>query len=151
MSALAIPVPSHPVRGPRAARPARHLRLVGPGFVPEPASVAAPAPAVRQPERPAMRLTARGRMVRSLVLLLASVVVAVAAGAWLSGVVSDAGTYSGPVAQVSVGAGDTVWAIASATAGEGRDVRDVVDDILRLNDLGSGNLVVGQQLVVPAG
>ena len=147
MSALAIPVPSHPVRG---TRPVRHLQLVGPDFVPA-ERAPRPVPAARPAVRSAVRLTARGRLVRSVLLLVVALSVAVAGGAWAGGLASGSGAYSGPVEHVSVGAGDTVWAIAAATAAEGQDVRDLVDEILSLNNLGSGQLVVGQQLVVPAG
>lgn len=153
MSALAIPAPLH---ADRATRRRRHLQLVGPGFVPAPAPVGrptAPAPRPGPAARPAtapIRLTARGRLVVSTLTLLVSVALAVAAGAWLGGVVSEQ-PYAGPVDRVSVTAGDTVWGIAAATAAEGQDVRDVVDDILWLNGLAGGELVVGQQLVVPAG
>ncbi|TNC16693.1 LysM peptidoglycan-binding domain-containing protein [Georgenia sp. 311] len=151
MSALAIPVRSGPVGGVRAARPAPHLRLVGPDFVP-PVAVVGPTarPAAGPAARPAIRLSARGRVVRGALLLLTSLALAIAGGAWVGSVASEAGTYTGPVERVSVGAGDTLWAIAATSAAEGQDVRDVVDDIMRLNDLGSGELVVGQQIVVPA-
>lgn len=149
MSALAIPTPVRPA--PAGGRPARrgHLQLVGPDFVPT--SPRQTDVASRPAARPAVRLTARGRLVRSLLALTAGVGVAVAGGTWLGGVAADAQSYSGPTERVSVGAGDTVWAIAAATAGEGQDVRDVVDDILRINGLASGDVSVGQQLLVPAG
>jgi len=147
MSALAIPVQSRPAGGARTSRPARHLQLVGPDFVPASGVV---APAARPAARPVIRLSARGRLVRGVLLLLTSLALAVTGGAWVGSVASEAGTYSGAVERVSVGAGDTLWGIAATAADEGQDVRDVVDDIMRLNGLGSGELVVGQQIVVPA-
>lgn len=145
MSALAL-TPVREVAGRPSPR-RDHLQLVGPGFVPAAPERPAPAPAAR----PAVRLTARGRLVRSVLVLTASVGLAVAGGSWLGGAVAGTESYTGPVERVSVGAGDTLWAIAASTASEGRDVRDVVDDILELNGLPSGDLLVGQQLVVPAG
>ncbi len=147
MSALAIPVV--PVREV-PARSRGHLQLVGPDYV-------APAPHRAEPlrpataARPAVRLTARGRLVRSLLVLTAALTVAVTGGSWLGGLAADAHGYQGPVERVSVSTGDTLWAIAAATAADGQDVREVVDEILQLNGLASGDLVVGQQLVVPAG
>lgn len=161
MSALAAPTPVRTGAGPRP-RP-RHLQLVGPGFVPapvpevqrpaSPAGVTRPrsTPSTDRTAQPGLRLTARGRLVRSAALLLLATVLAVATGGWLGSVVSGGESYSGPVERVTVSAGDTLWGIAGATAAEGQDVRDVVDDILRINGLESGDLAVGQQLLVPAG
>ncbi|WP_152192099.1 LysM peptidoglycan-binding domain-containing protein [Georgenia satyanarayanai] len=145
MSALAIP--TAPVRQVPARRRG-HLQLVGPGYVAPGPQRVAPA---RPVPRPAVRLTARGRLVRSLLVLTVALTAAVTGGSWLGGLTADAQGYQGPVERVSVSAGDTLWAIAAGTAGEGQDVREVVDDILELNGLASGDLVVGQQLVVPAG
>ncbi len=160
MSALAVPTPVSPGAGARP-RP-RHLQLVGPGFVPapevqrpaRPAAVTPPrsTPSVARTERPGLRLTARGRLVRSAALLLLATLLAVATGSWLGSVMAGGESYSGPVQRVTVSTGDTLWGIAGATAAaEGLDVRDVVDDILRINGLESGDLAVGQQLLVPAG
>ncbi|MBD8060835.1 LysM peptidoglycan-binding domain-containing protein [Oceanitalea stevensii] len=147
MSALAIPaVPVREVPGRRRG----HLQLVGPGYVvpaPQRAEPARPAPAAR----PAVRLTARGRLVRSVLVLTVALTAAVTGGGWLGSLTADAQGYQGAVERVSVATGDTLWAIAAATAAEGQDVREVVDEILELNGLASGDLVVGQQLVVPAG
>lgn len=161
MSALALPVPlPAPARRARpAANPRRgHLELVGPGFIPAPAE---PVPAATAPEavpaaapaaaRPALRLTARGRMVRSVAALLLAGGVAVGAGAWLGTAVNAGNEYDGPTATVSVGAGQTLWQIASASAANGQDVRQVVEQIQVLNGLSTASLAVGQQLVVPAG
>lgn len=156
MSALALPVsvPAPARRARPAANPRRgHLELVGPGFVPVPAEAApeavpAAAPAVA---RPALRLTARGRMVRSVAALLLAGGVAVGAGAWLGTAVNAGNEYDGPTATVSVAAGQTLWQIASASAANGQDVRQVVEQIQGLNGLSTASLAVGQQLVVPAG
>ncbi|WP_413450545.1 LysM peptidoglycan-binding domain-containing protein [Georgenia phoenicis] len=148
MSALAIP--AVPVREVPARRRG-HLQLVGPGFVPAGAPARQEAVRPVPAARPAVRLTARGRLVRSLLVMVLALTAAVAGGSWVGGLVSDAQGYTGPVERVSVSAGDTLWGIAAATAAEGQDVREVVDDILELNGLASGDLAAGQQLVVPAG
>ncbi len=158
MSALALPAPVRSRAVPRhdAGRPARrgHLQLVGPGFTPVP-TAPADQPADRAARlartRPAVRLTARGRLVRSVLGLVLATGLSVAGGSLLGAAVGDSQSYSGPVERVSVGAGDTLWGIAASTGTDGRDVREVVDDILDLNGLSSGELTVGQQLVVPAG
>ncbi|PYF99849.1 LysM domain-containing protein [Georgenia satyanarayanai] len=147
MSALAIPtVPAREV----PARSRGHLQLVGPGYVaPVPQRVEPTRPA--EVARPAVRLTARGRLVRSLLVLTVALTAAVTGGSWLGGLAADAQGYQGPVERVSVATGDTLWAIAAGTATEGEDVREVVDEIVELNGLGSSELVAGQQLLVPAG
>ena len=53
-------------------------------------------------------------------------------------------------AEVRVGAGDTLWAIAAEVAEPGKDVRKVIHDIKRLNDLDGSVIHPGQVLVVPA-
>jgi LysM repeat protein len=50
---------------------------------------------------------------------------------------------------VTVQAGESLWAIAGAVAPD-RDPRDVIADIVQLNNLSSGGVVPGQQLFVPA-
>lgn len=150
MSALAVPVPlTAPTRRVLPVRPVRrgHLELVGPDFVP----TAGPVVPAAAPAQPRLRLTARGRMVRSLAALVLATTVAVAAGGWLGGAVAGASQYDGPTATVSVGAGQTLWEIAAASAGGGQDVREVVSQIQELNALPTGDLAAGQQLVVPAG
>lgn len=49
---------------------------------------------------------------------------------------------------VTVLPGDNLWSIASASNPNG-DVRDVVSEIVALNELGSGVLQAGQRLYVP--
>jgi nucleoid-associated protein YgaU len=47
--------------------------------------------------------------------------------------------------------GDTLWAIASATAEPGADVRRVVADIARLSEVDADSLQPGQVLLIPSG
>ena len=157
MSALAIPRPAIRAAVPVAAPGSRrgHLQLVGPGYVPAPqrADVTASTPRVSAapaPRQAHITLSARGRMVRSLLAVVLGMAIAIGAGSWL-GTLAGGQEYAGAVEQVSVAAGDTLWTIAAATAGSGQDVRDLVDDIVQLNGLGSADLAAGQQLLVPAG
>ena len=60
---------------------------------------------------------------------------------------SEAGTPE-PTRVVTVGTGDTLWAIAADLADDG-DVRAMMTQIERLNALESGMLSAGQRLVVP--
>ena len=50
--------------------------------------------------------------------------------------------------QVSVAAGDTLWGLANEFAPD-RDPRDVMDDIMELNNLTEPRLAVGAQLFIP--
>ena len=98
-----------------------------------------------QAEAP-LRLTRRGRVVLSLLALLV-----VALGAVLFASVADADVPSAPqeVTVHTVASGESLWQIASAATPVGDDVRDVMDDVMELNDLAGSQLSVGQQLVVP--
>ncbi len=111
---------------------------IAPAFRP----VAAPRP------RPStVRLTRRGRVVVFLVSLVLALAIGVlvAAGSVATG---EAGTPE-PTRVMTVGAGDTLWGIASDLADDG-DVREMMQRIERLNALESGMLSAGQRLVVPA-
>ena len=95
---------------------------------------------------PPVRLTRRGVVV--LAVGVAVLAVALFAVAWLSA--PSAGSSAPPAAavpaQVQVHAGDTLWSIATQVA-PGRDPRDEVATLQRLNHLGDASLAVGQVLV----
>lgn len=105
-----------------------------------------------------MRLTRRGRFVLlGLPALAVAAVMLFAALAIMLGSVASPAQASAsyaPIdmadyaASVTVLQGDSLWSIAAA-ADTTRDVRDVVRDIVALNDLGSGVLQAGQRLYVP--
>ncbi|UFU05145.1 LysM peptidoglycan-binding domain-containing protein [Ruania halotolerans] len=152
MSALALPVPEFrpsPVRR-------RHLVAV-PDTVPDvpgrpaasdPTVQPAPAPgaAVASVMRP-LRLTARGRVVLSVLALLAAVLVGSLVG------ITFPANEAPPaeVGVVTVAAGESLWVIASEVAEPGQDVRVVIDQIMALNGLSGATVHAGQQLTVPAG
>ena len=93
-----------------------------------------------------LRLTRRGRVV----------VFALALGFALAGMlgnqVANAGTAAPavPVETYTVRAGETLWDIAVSLAAPGQDVRDLVDDLVALNDLPGSGLTAGQQILLPA-
>jgi LysM domain len=101
-----------------------------------------------RPDRAELRITRRGRLALTLVLmlLLASALVSVGL---LRPEGAVAGDGSAPTAVVVVGAGDTLWGIAQQVDPE-RDPRAVIDEIERLNGLSGGVVVPGQALTVPA-
>lgn len=119
-----------------AVRPTARLR-------PGPATVARPLP-VRTSVP--LRLTARGRAVLLVVLLVAGLVMSMATGA-----VSLAGTSAAavPVRYVTVEAGQTLWGIADEVA-PSADPRETVAQIRELNALATSSVQAGQQIAVPA-
>jgi len=97
-------------------------------------------------EQAPLHLTARGRRVVTVLAVVLALVV---------GLVGGRASASSPergleVDLYTVGAGETLWSIATAHAAPGADVRDVVDELMSLNELSGPSLVAGQQLVVPA-
>ena len=115
-------------------------------------------PEERQPERPAplppLRLTRRGRIVLIGIplVLLAALLLSLAgffnAPAKASDSAAELQTTS--AVTVTVQPGQSLWGIAATVAPE-RDARDVVADIVQLNNLSAGAVFPGQQLFVPAG
>lgn len=115
-------------------------------------------PEERQPERPAalppLRLTRRGRIVLIGIplVLLAALLLSLAgffnSPAKASDSAADLETTS--AVTVTVQPGQSLWGIA-ATVAPKRDARDVVADIVQLNNLSAGAVFPGQQLFVPAG
>ena len=94
-----------------------------------------------------VRLTRRGQVVVVLVLLalLGAAAVALGSATVASG---DAGAVP-ETRVVKVQQGQTLWQIA-AEANPSGDVRDTVDDIMRMNSLPSaGGLQMGTDLAVP--
>jgi len=103
------------------------------------------------PRRSRLRLTRRGRVVLTL-LLVAPVVLAlviaffVGAGAAAS---SSAGASAG-FEYVTVQPGQSMWELALELA-PASDPRDVIADIQRLNALTTSEVHPGQRIAVPAG
>jgi hypothetical protein len=106
------------------------------------AAVATPAPRVR------LRITRRGRRVLGVgtALGVASVVAAgvlLGPGAMATGAGADVSFD-----RVTVDGGETLWHVAGEIAPT-KDPRDVVSDIVRLNNLPSAEVAAGQTLAVP--
>ena len=101
------------------------------------------------PASPRLRLTARGRAV--LTTLAAAPLVAIALFLGLGGgdavATQDAGTTA--FEYVSVAPGQSLWQLAEQIAPQA-DPREVVADILALNQLRSADLQPGQELAIPA-
>ena len=106
----------------------------------------------RKESLPPLRLTRRGRVVligiplvllAALLLLLAGFLNAPAKAA------DDAADLTlTPTVSVTVQSGESLWGIAAEVAPD-RDARDVIADIVQLNNLSGGTVLPGQQLFVP--
>ena len=102
------------------------------------------AQSVRRAEPP-LRLTRRGRAV---VLGLLVVIASVASAVLFTTASRASGDPVTPPPTITVRSGDTLWDIAAAASSRG-DGWARVDEIRRLNHLGSGDLQPGQILVLP--
>ena len=124
--ATTLPRTARPVR---AAQSSRSTRPAG----------------ARQP----VRLTARGR---AAVFFLLSVVTLLLVMIAVGGTSADASdSVGGPAtASVVVQAGDCLWTIAKSLQPNG-DPRSMMQTLVELNSLNGGELVAGQQLIVPIG
>ncbi len=95
-----------------------------------------------------VRLTRRGRLV-AVVLFLAVLLAVLTVYGSHSAATDQPGTPV-PTRTVEVGAGDTLWGIASDAAAPGQ-VRAMVHQIQELNALSGSTLQVGQEIAVPRG
>ncbi|MBO0908366.1 LysM peptidoglycan-binding domain-containing protein [Arthrobacter sunyaminii] len=97
-----------------------------------------------------LHLTRRGRLVFiGLPLMLAAAAALIVLGFFTAPAMASSG---GPdvtrTVQVSVAAGESLWGLAQEFAPE-RDPRDVMEDIMELNNLTESRLIVGAQLYIP--
>jgi len=118
---------------PTSFAPRRHL-----------VAVESPAPAPRT----RLRLTRRGR---ALLTTLAGV--PIVAGSLFLALTSEPAVASSEASHVSlqsvtVASGESLWAIAQDVA-PAADPRDVIESIVRLNQLSSYDIVPGQELAIP--
>lgn len=133
---------SRPVVTPRPA-------VTGSGSVDGPSRVARSS--VTAPPRAGSRglaglhLTARGRVA----LWFMAIVMVAAAVLVTSRAAADGPVSAQQVERHVVQSGETMWQIAADIAGPGEDVRDVVFDLVRLNELPDAGLMAGQVIVVP--
>jgi hypothetical protein len=111
-----------------------------------------PAPSAKGTQAP-LRLTRRGRFVFfGLPLILLAVLVLSFSGflnAPAKASESAAELTLTPTVSVTVQPGESLWAIAGTVVPE-RDPRDVVADIVQLNNLEAARVVPGQALYVPS-
>jgi hypothetical protein len=109
-------------------------------------------PAERPAPLPPLRLTRRGKIVLiGIPLVFLAALLLTLAGFFNSPAkASDSAEDLAvtPTVTVTVQPGESLWAIAGSVTPD-RDARDVVADIVQLNNLTGGAVLPGQQLYVP--
>lgn len=106
------------------------------------------APSVESVAAAPMRLTARGRRLRGLAVLL--LVVAVVMTVFAFGTQAFAGDDDpGTQTYVEVRAGESLWSVATRIAPE-HDPRDAVADLKTANRLSDSVVRAGERLLIPA-
>lgn len=110
---------------------------------------ARPQPAVVRATSSRLRLTRRGRIVFTALasgpVILWAVIAVLGSGV----AAADIGSTAASFEYVTVGHGDSLWAIAESIAPDD-DPRVVIDEIMRLNGLADMMLEPGQRLALPA-
>jgi hypothetical protein len=97
---------------------------------------------------PRLRLTKRGRAVLTTLVALPLVVAALAFGL-NSGMATATSTSSSTAFHyVTVEAGQSLWQLALEIA-PSADPREVISDVVQLNQLSSADVQVGQRLAIP--
>lgn len=103
-----------------------------------------------QKEQPRLRLTRRGRVAIGLfVTLIAITVLALFAFNGAAQAQASSEQDSQQFTYVAAEPGDSMWHIATQVA-PSEDPRDVIADIVRLNQLSTVELMVGQEVAIPA-
>ena len=107
----------------------------------------------QQAKQAPLRLTRRGRFVFIGVPLIVLAALVLSFSGFLNAPAKAAESAAElsltPTVTVTVQPGESLWAIAEAVAPE-RDPRDVVADIMQLNNLEAGRVVPGQALFIPS-
>jgi hypothetical protein len=95
-----------------------------------------------------VRLTRRGRLARTLLVLSLAVVLASVFGLNAGAGTTDSVGAPTSFIEVTVAPGDTLWSLASRMA-DGGDVRALVDEIASVNALATADLQAGQKVRIP--
>ncbi len=100
-----------------------------------------------QPTRSHLRMTARGRAV--LLTLVATPLVVVALALGINAGAAQGTSSSTPLQKVTVVSGETLWGLAEQIAPKS-DPRDVIANIMAVNQLATANIQPGERLEIPA-
>jgi hypothetical protein len=105
----------------------------------------------RSPERP-LTLTRRGRLLLVGLPIALGVAALILLGAFLTSQAraGESLPASSPTVEVSVAAGESLWDLALRHAPD-RDPRDVVAEMVELNNLRGSVVQAGQSIAVPVG
>ncbi len=118
----------------------------------QPSHAGRPGPGAQAKQAP-LRLTRRGRFVFIGVPLILLAALVLSFSGFLNAPAKAADSAAElsltPTVTVTVQPGESLWAIAEAVAPE-RDPRDVVADIIQLNNLEAARVVPGQALFIPS-
>jgi len=113
------------------------------------ATVSPTATVRAQQPAPRLRLTRRGRIVLMTLaatpLVVAALLLSINSGSAAATLESDETAF----VYVDVSAGQSLWNIAEQHA-PGRDPREVVAQLIELNQLRSADIFAGQELAIPA-
>ncbi|MGO4191796.1 LysM peptidoglycan-binding domain-containing protein [Arthrobacter sp. YAF17] len=112
-----------------------------------------PSGRAEQAKQAPLKLTRRGRFVFIGVPLILLAALVLSFSGFLNAPAKAADSAAElsltPTVSVTVQPGESLWAIAEAVAPE-RDPRDVVADIIQLNNLEAARVVPGQALFIPS-
>lgn len=97
---------------------------------------------------PRLRLTNRGRAVLLAIAAAPLVVAAFAFAVNGGGAAASLGGSSDSFQYVTVGNGESLWQVAQQVA-PNADPRDVIDQIVQLNQLASVDVFAGERLAIP--
>jgi LysM domain-containing protein len=98
---------------------------------------------------PRLRLTQRGRTVFGALIAIPLIALAILVGPNVLGAQAGDAPVVNSFTYVSVAPGQSLWQLAEQVAPQA-DPREVIADILTLNNLSSGDVQPGQQLAIPA-
>ncbi len=99
--------------------------------------------------QPHLRITRRGRAVLALLVAIPLAIGAAVTGIGAIGAAAGTQGSTATFEYVTVEPGESLWQVAVAVAPTA-DPRDVVAEILNLNNLSSGEVQPGQRLAIPA-
>ena len=99
--------------------------------------------------QPRLRITRRGRAVLTLLIAIPLAIGAAVTGVGAIGAAAGSHSSSATYQYVTVESGESLWQVAEQVA-PNADPREVIADILSLNNLSSGDVQAGQRLAIPA-
>lgn len=100
------------------------------------------------PAAPRLRLTSRGRRVFGTLAAIPLIAIALLVGPNVLGAQATGDVVENSFQYVSIAPGQSLWQLAEQVAPQA-DPREVVADILTLNNLSSGDVQPGQTLAIP--